>query len=574
MRGKPNDIIQKRITIVFVAGFLVFAALLGRLFILQIVEHDTYVALAKTQQYAREYTAPERGMIFARDKNGILFPLALRTDEKNLIAIPRRIDDPEKIADFLSGEFNYDKNPLLQKLSKKDDPYEIVEKDIDERAAEKINAAGFEGLVFETAEGRWYPQDTLAAHVLGFARKEDGVYAGQYGVERMYDFYLGGGGGFFENVGSASGNFFVALGRRIAFPSRAGGDIVLTIDPNIQSKAEEILEGIETRWGMEAGSVLVMDPKTGRILALAARPVFNPNEFFTEEDFSVFLNPLVEARYELGSVMKPLTMAAALEEGVVKPETTYYDAGEVSIGNYTIRNFDGKAYHTQTMSEVLEKSLNTGMVHVARLLGQEKHLKYLKAFQLDKRTGIDLPGEVAGVLSHLESRRPIDFATASFGQGIAVTPIRFVTAFGALAHDGKMMRPYIVEKKIDSSGNESVTEPEVVARVLSPETAEAITKMLVSVVRNGFEYHADVDGYFIAGKTGTAQIPKSDARGYSDDVIHTFIGYGPAFNPKFLIYFQINKPEGNRFAANTLSPAFHDLAEYILNYYEIPPDEK
>ena len=272
--------------------------------------------------------------------------------------------------------------------------------------------------------------------------------------------------------------------------------------------------------------------------------------------------------------MKPITMAAGLEEKVVGPGTTYYDGGEVRIGASVIRNFDAKAYHTQTMTQVLEKSLNVGAVHVARLLGQEKQREYLERFGFGDDTGVDLPGEVAGNLSNLNAGREIDFATAAFGQGIAVTPLQLARAVGAIANGGRLLKPYLVEKIIDDSGNEVTRGPEVVREVISKETAEALTKMLVSVVRNGFENRAGVKGYFVAGKTGTAQVPRSDGRGYSDKVIHTFVGYAPAFDPKFLIYLQLNDPKGNRFAANPLTPAFHDLAEYILNYYEVPPDEK
>ena len=226
------------------------------------------------------------------------------------------------------------------------------------------------------------------------------------------------------------------------------------------------------------------------------------------------------------------------------------------------------------MTQVLEKSLNTGAVYVAELLGQDRHSSYLRKFGFGKKTGIDLPGEVSGDLLNLDAGRPIDFATASFGQGIAVTPIQIIAAFAAIANKGTLMKPHVIDTIIDSSGNRFTQNPEVVERVVSPETAETLTKMLVSVVRSGFENRAGVKGYFVAGKTGTAQIPRSDARGYTDEVIHTFVGYAPAFDARFLIYFQLNKPKGNRFAANTLTPAFHDLAEYILNYYEVPPDER
>ena len=226
------------------------------------------------------------------------------------------------------------------------------------------------------------------------------------------------------------------------------------------------------------------------------------------------------------------------------------------------------------MSQVIEKSLNTGVVYVARLIGKEAHREFLRRFGLGEKTGVDLPGELSGDISNLEEGRDIDFATAAFGQGIAVTPLQTAMAIGAIANHGILMKPYVVERITEDSGNEMRREPETVRRVISEKTAEELTKMLVATVRNSFENRANVKGYFVAGKTGTAQIPREDGKGYSDDVIHTFVGYAPAFDPKFLVYIQLNKPKGNRFAANTLTPFFHDLAEYMLNYYEIPPDER
>lgn len=369
-------------------------------------------------------------------------------------------------------------------------------------------------------------------------------------------------------------NFWAAIGNRIVHPPARGSDAVLTVDINIQKKAEEVLEAAYKKWSPRSAALLVTDPATGKILALSGLPTFHPGEFSKEKDFSVFLNPLAEASYEPGSVVKPITLASALEEGKIKPEMTYEDVGFARIGSHTIKNFDGKAYGIQTMSQILEKSLNVGAVFVSRLLGQEKQYDYLKRFGFGKKTGVDLPGEITGNITNLEQGREIDFASASFGQGIAVTPLQLASAIGAIANHGNTVKPFVVEKIIDNSGNETKKEPEIIRRVVSEKTAEEITKMLVSVVRNGFENRAGVKGYFVAGKTGTAQIPRRDGRGYSNQVVHTFVGYAPAFKPRFLILLQLNEPAGNRFASNTLTPAFHDLTEYILNYYEVPPDEK
>lgn len=548
-------------------------ALVGRLFLLQIIQHRQYVRLASRQQGLVKELSSERGVIFASDKGGGRIPLVLNKTYKALIASPNKIIDASAAIPLIAEAFALDQAEVARKLAKSADPYEVLARRIEPEAAEALATKLVEGIFFEDERRRVYPNARLAANLLGFVSIEEQEEGGRYGLERFYDAELTGTKGILKGVKDASG-FLIALGKRVLHPPKDGSSLILTIDYNIQRKAEEVLASASQKWAARSGLLLALDPRSGRILAQAVQPGFDPNAFSREKDFTVFLNPAAESMYELGSVMKPITMAAGLEEKAVKPESTYYDSGEVKIGGYTIRNFDGKGYSTQSMTQVLEKSLNTGAVHVARLVGKNKQREYLERFGFGRATEVDLPGEVEGNISNLDAGRGIDFATASFGQGIAVTPLQLAGAIGAVANGGKLMKPYAVEKIIDDSGNEITREPQVVREVISKESAETLTKMLVSAVRNGFENRAGVKGYFVAGKTGTAQIPRSDGRGYSDKVIHTFVGYAPAFNPRFLILIQLNEPKGNWFAANTLTPAFHDLAEYILNYYEIPPDEK
>lgn len=571
-KKRIEDPIRGRLTFVLVFFFAAFGALCGRLFLLQVVHHNDYEALAARQHNIEEVNS-ERGKIFAQDKNGTKIPLALPHTEKTLVAIPKDIKDAQAVLRFLGEEIGADEKEMLEKISKEKDPYEVLVKKVDPKKALALEDRLPEGLFFEKRRGRVYPHDALASHVLGFVSQDEKGESGKYGLERQYQADLEGEKGFFEGVKNTA-NFWYALGKRIVDPPKNGAELLLTIDYNIQTKAESILGGIKEKWNAPSGTVLVIDPMTGKILANAALPAFNPNQYGKEKVLSVFPNPTVESMYEFGSVIKPIVMAAGIEESVVGPMSTYDDVGEVKFGSYTIRNFDLKAYHTQTMTQVLEKSLNTGMVHVARLLGHERELDYFKKFGFGEKTKVDLPGEVSGNIANLLDGHDINFATASFGQGIAATPLQLAMAIAIIANGGILKKPYIVEKITDGAGEESIKNSEDLRRVISPETAETISKMLVSAVRNGFENKAEVKGYFVAGKTGTAQIAKKDGRGYSDGVIHTFVGYAPAFTPRFLILLQLNEPKGNRFAANTLTPAFHDLAEYILNYYEVPPDEK
>ena len=569
-----DKIFEGRIMVILLFFLVACGALAGRLFLMQIVRHAEYVRLASRQHGTSEEVSSERGMIFAHDKTGADIPLALNKAYKVLVASPKLITDPAGTASLVADAFHLDKAEVLAKLSKKNDPYEVLARKIEPDVADRFSAGGLPvGVSFEDETRRIYPNGSLAANLLGFVSSDQGVEGGKYGIEKFYNGDLFGVSGLLEGVKDASG-FWIALGRRIVRPPKNGASVSLTLEYPIQRKAEEILAGARKKWSAASGLVIVMDPKTGRILADARDPTFDPDEFSKEKDFSIFLNPTDESSYELGSVMKPITMAGGLQEKVVTPDTTYNDTGEVKIGSFTIHNFDGNAYHLQTMTQVLEKSLNTGAVYVARLLGKKKQEEYLRAFGFGAKTGVDLPGEVAGDISNLKAGRDSDFATAAFGQGIAITPIQLAAAMGAIANKGVLMKPYVVDKITDDSGNTTMHGPQAVRQVISPATAETLTKMLVSVVKNGYEDRAGVKGYFVAGKTGTAQVPNRSGRGYSDALIHTFVGYAPAFDPKFLILLQLNEPTGNKFAANTLTPVFHDLAEFILHYYEVAPDEK
>ena len=552
---------------------VLFAALAGRLFLLQIISHREYLKLAARQHTTVEASTPERGSIFMRDKDGSPVPLGENRVYKTLVVSPKLVTDDAAVVSFLADQFGLDHATLERKFSNKNDEYEVIARKVEPDKADAIDRKKIPGVFFQEEKLRSYPHGALASQLVGFVSRDQDTESGKYGLERYYEQDLAGIAGALDSAQNAS-DFWLGLGRKIVNPRQNGSDIYTTIDYNVQLKAEEILTVVRDKWQAPSGSVLVMEPKTGRILALANVPAFDPNNYSKEKNFSIFLNPTVQASYELGSVMKPITMTAALEEHAVTPDTTYTDTGEAKFGTYTIRNFDEKAHGLQTMSQVIENSLNTGMVFVSRLLGKEKQLDYFKRFGLGQKTGIDVVGEVAGNISALNKMRDIDFATASFGQGISVTPIQVATAISAIANHGTLMQPYVVDRVVDDSGNTTAKNPVVVRHVVSKEAAETMTKMMIGVVRNGFENRAGIKGYFIAGKTGTAQMPKTNGKGYSDKVIHTFVGYAPAFDPKFLVLLELVDPKGNKFAANTLTPAFHDLAQFLLNYYEIPPDEK
>jgi len=566
------------IIIVFIAGSVVLA----RLFSLQILQYDHYIKVAEGQHGFYKTLYPHRGEIFMQDlsvsrRSGedAYCLLAINKDFEEIYIIPKKIQeltvqDREKLADELSLLINLDKETILQRMNKKDDPYEPLVKKADPEVVEKIKELNIDGLETSLKEWRYYPNNELASHLIGFVGMIEQGNIGQYGLEGYYENELKGKKGLLEGEKDTSGYRIPFLSHN-SKPAENGSKLILTIDQNIQFKAEkELLKAIE-QYGAESGSIIIMQPKSGAILAMANLPSFNPNEYNKVENINAFLNSSIQKLYEPGSVFKPITMTMGLDTGKVSPDTIYEDKGMINVGGSIIGNVDGKIYGTQTMTQVLEKSLNTGAYFVQQQVGRESFQDYIQKFNLNELTGIDLTGEVSGNISNIFTRYDIDLATISFGQGIAITPIELVVAIGAIANEGKIMRPFVVDKIIHFDGTEEKTEPEIRGNVMSFESARELTKMLVNVTENGSGRLARVDNYSIAVKTGTAQIPDFEEGGYIEDVVHSFVGFAPAFNPEFVMLIKLDKPHGLRFAASTCGPIFKKISEYLFNYLEIPP---
>ncbi|MBI1974818.1 MAG: penicillin-binding protein 2, partial [Parcubacteria group bacterium] len=338
-------------------------------------------------------------------------------------------------------------------------------------------------------------------------------------------------------------------------------------------------EEAQQKWRAKSGNVIVLEPSTGRILAMANVPSFDPNEFNKEKNLNAFFNHSVSSRYEPGSVFKVFTMAAGLESGAVTSETTYYDSGEVKIGPHIIRNAGNSAPRKNiTMTRVLERSYNIGAVFVAMKTGKD-FLRdfFLQKFRFEAKTGIDLPSELGSDFKNLESPegRDINFATASFGQGIAVTPIKLVESFAAFANGGQLMKPYVVEEIQWPSGKIEKIVPKVIGQSVREDTVRALIPMMEAVVHGeyGSGKLAKVSGYRIAGKTGTGEIPFAEGRGYSERVNHTFVGFGPTSDPRAIILVRLEEPIGARYAEATAVPIFRELMKFILRYYEVLPDD-
>ncbi len=547
------------------------AALIGRLFILQIIRGESYQLEAQGQHVASEVVEAPRGEIFFQDREGNLHPVAINKQLPLIYAVPKEIRDKKGTAQELAVLLGKPVEEISAKLAKENDPYEPLYARASEEMAQKAITSGLTGVGVSYERGRFYPLKEAASHAIGFWGYSADRRVGQYGVEGYYEDALAGKRTVVEGKKSGAG-YWVELGRRLLANPERGANLVLTIDANIQFKAEEILKKVFEAYRASEGTVIVSDPKSGKILAMATYPSFNLNEYGKVESADIYVNPAVQKSFEPGSIFKPITMAAALDAGVVTPVTTYHDTGKEVFGSYVIQNFDRKARGIQTMTEVLEKSLNTGAIFAERKLGHERFTKYVEGFQFGEKTGIDLAGEAAGSIENLSEKREVNYATASFGQGITVTPIQMVQAIGAIANGGTMMKPYVVERIVRDGAADDVVLPRAVGQMVQSKAAFQLSAMMTSVVEHGFDRLAVLRGYDLAGKTGTAQIPDPKKGGYSDEVIHSFVGFGPSSDPRFVIFMKLERPRGVRFASTSLARPFRDLSEYILRYYNIPPD--
>lgn len=537
-----------RIFILTLGTTFLYLALLFNIYQLQIQKGDYYSARAISQQRLSGLLQPPRGRIYFTDRNGNTIPAAIAKPHPLIFAVPKEISDPERSASLLAPIIKTDFAQLVSILSKPNDEYEVLIPKASLDQTKQIRSLGIKGIYFEEENSRFYPFNNLSANLLGFvgASASDSYPTGRYGLELYYDEELRGIEGKID-------------GNRLVKPI-PGDDLYLTIDPNIQTRAEEILADLIKKFKAESGLVIVQEPGTGKIIALGNIPNFNPNNY---QDYPLknFLNPVIQSIYEPGSVMKVVTMAAGIDSGKITPETAFNDTGSLTLNGRIIKNFEEKAYGKVTMTEVIEKSINTGAAYAQRLIGNDIFYNYLVDFGFGAKTGVAFPGEVSGSISNLRSGfRDINFATASFGQGISVTSLQLINAVSAIANGGVLMKPYLT---LDD-------KPTPVRRVVSAETAAKVTAMMTSSVKKNIL--AQIPKFDVAGKTGTAQIPNFKTGGYTDEVIHTYVGFAPAKNPRFTILIRIDKPKGAALAGFTVVSGFRDLAEFLLNYYNMTPD--
>lgn len=529
-----------------------------------------------------------------------------KSDHEALLRDPVFLDfENQKREELIKEQREMLIKKFTEDFSKSDDTYELIEKKIEEDALKKfylfmldktditpndlevkngsvillsdnleIKVPGFS---YALTNFRFYPEKNIGANLLGFTSYEDQYQHGKYGLEGFFDQDLFGSVGSVRSERGAGG--LVIVNNRQSNDKVNGDSLVLTIDRAAQFTACSKLEESVKKHGADGGSVIIVDPKTGAILAMCSMPDFDPNNYNLVDDISVYNNPAIFDQYEPGSVFKAITMAAALDQGKVTPETTYVDKGQVMIKGWPkpIRNSDFESFGghgTTNMVQVLENSLNTGAIFAMESIGVKKFSEYVRAFGFGEKTGIELEGEAAGNISNIVGGnvKEVEAATASFGQGITTTPLQMVMSYAAIANGGELLKPYIVKEIIKPNGERSVTTPAPARRVISERTASLLTGMLINVVEKGHSKLMQAPGYYVAGKTGTAQVASSVSKGYSGAYIHTFIGYAPAQSSSFVILTKINNPKGAKYAESTAVPLARDISQFLLNHWQIKKD--
>jgi len=574
MNNYHNIQLQKRrikylFIIVILAGIFVFL----RLVQLTILEHDSYAKAAKNQHWSENEVKPKRGNIYVKDMGGGLYPLAANIKLYKAYVDLANSDNQDKTAENLASVLNINKNEILDKFNKSESKrYIPIKRKLTDGEVEKIKNIEDKAIGLEPEHWRTYPEKELASQVLGYV---DGDGNGAGGLEQYFNEELKGVPGIYKAESDSLGNK-ILTGRDVSVEAKDGEDIVLTINRDIQAQAEFVLKSAVEKHHAKKGTVIVLDPKTGAILAMANSPTYDPNNFSDIKDYSLFKNSAISDVYEPGSIFKVLTMAAGLDARKIEPDTKFTDTGAVTLDGYTIRNSDLKTHGEVTMAQVLEQSLNTGTTHVQKLLGKDIFYDYLMKFGLGIITGIEAPDgtEGAGKVYKPSEVNDHTYATMSFGQSISTTPLQMLMSFSAVANGGKLVKPHFIDYKIrDGQKVDEYTSVEG-SQVVSSEAATKLTGMMVGVVQRGHGQQAGVKGYKVAGKTGTAQVP--DPRGgYAEGKnIGSFIGFAPADNPRFVVLAKVDEPKGVNWAESTAAPIVGEILQKLLNYYQVPPTEK
>lgn len=558
--ASSHVVIRKRVALLFLVVALVMCGLVGRLVVVQFFKSSWLLEKAIDQRVRDIPVEAKRGTIY--DRNGKEMAIAINVE--SVYAIPAEITDREKTASQLASILNLEQDQILRKIKQRS-AFVWLQRKIDPEKARQVKNINLPGIGLTQESRRHYPQSTLAAHVLGFSGIDS---QGLDGIEATYDAHLRGKKGQIVIEYDAGGREIPNASHKF-IPPTDGDDVYLTIDQVIQFIIERELDRVMQETQAKAATIIIMQPQTGEILALANRPTYDPNQF-GEYSPKLWRNIALSNSYEPGSTFKILTAAAGLQEKVVKQTDSFYDPGYAEVQGRHIRCWRAGGHGSQTFLEVVKNSCNPGFIAVGLRLGRDSFYNYLEQFGLGKPTNIDLPGEAKGILIPREQIKPINIATMSMGQSIAITPIQLLTVAAAIANDGLLLKPQIVREIRTKEGQLAYSfQPEPVRQVIAPETSRELRGILEQVVADGTGKNAYIAGHRIAGKTGTAQ--KVGAGGYQQgSYIASFVGFAPADNPRVVMLVVIDEPQGAYYGGQIAAPVFGQVMKDVLQYLKIP----
>jgi len=553
---------DQRLRYLFLFFLIGFLAVIIKLFYWQIIENKRLSDLAIKQYYTSKEIPAERGKIYTQDN----FPLVMNKENHLLYANPQELKiPPEQLVTILKTILPELKPP--SQLSDRKLMWVPLVKNLDSSTKKSIEDLKIAGLGFESMDKRYYPEASMAAHLLGFVGEDsEGKEKGYFGLEGYYDNELKGKAGIKYYEKDALGRP-IPLSEQLEEKPIEGRNLFLNLDREVQFAIEyRLKKGLE-KYGASSGLVIVMNPKNGAILGMASFPSYDPEKYYLF-DQELYRNPAISFDFEPGSIFKVLVMAAGIDSGRIKPdEVCGRCEGPRKIGEYTIKTWNDKYFPGSTMTDILVHSDNVGMVYVVEKLGKERFYDYLDRFGFGRKTGIDLQGEISPKLRDKEDWREIDLATASFGQGIAATPIQILAAVSAIANGGNLYQPQVVKSIVEEKKTITL-KPVKVGKPISETTVKIITQMMVEAVEKGEAKWAKPKGYVIAGKTGTAQIPIA---GHYDPekTIASFIGFAPANDPKFAMLVTLREPKTSPWGSETAAPLWFEIAKDIFRLWKI-----
>lgn len=556
--------IRKRVTLFFLFVSLIMFGLIGRLIYLQLYKSSWLAENAVDQRVREIPVEAKRGIIY--DRNGK--PMALSVTSESVYAIPAEIQHPNETAAKLAAILALDKDKLTEKLTRRQ-AFIWIKRKVDEQTARTVRDLNLPGIGLTQENKRSYPNGSLASHVLGFTGIDS---QGLDGIELTFDSYLKGRQGSIVVEYDARGREIPQAKHRFVAPAD-GNNVYLTIDSIIQEIVERELEKVMLDTQAKGASIIVLNPCTGEILALANKPDYDPNRF-SEYSPKFWRNQAVSNSYEPGSTFKIITAAAAMSQNIVKATDRFYDPGQIEVQGRNIHCWKHGGHGSQNFVEVMQNSCNVGLVNIGLRLGRDNFYNYIDGFGFGKLTGIDLPGEAKGIIIARDKVKPINIATMSIGQSIAVTPIQLLTAVSAVANEGKLLRPQLV-REVKSMSGEVVRsfQPDVINEVMSASIARELRGILENVVEKGTGKNAYLEGFHIAGKTGTAQ--KVAGGGYSPDkYVASFVGFAPADNPQAAVLVVIDEPVGLYYGGQIAAPVFANVMRDIMQYLKIAPQLK